>query len=127
MTEASCPICRAANTALHLNDEEEALEPSVLGSSRVKIAHGRIMRCASCGAFTSRKSLVARRLPRGTSEFFRGLLLVAEGCWTPAARRAISCFKGVKPVGWTAMLPYSRRERLGAAGQPRRYLSAPVD
>jgi SAM-dependent methyltransferase len=57
MTEASCPICRCANTPLYLDDGEEALEPSALGSSRVKIAHGRILRCASCGfGFRERRS-----------------------------------------------------------------------
>jgi SAM-dependent methyltransferase len=57
MTEASCPICRCGNARLHLDDEEEALESSLFGSSRVKIAHGRILRCASCGfGFRERRS-----------------------------------------------------------------------
>ena len=53
----SCPVCRSSNTRLHLDDEEEALEPSLFGSSRVKITHGRILRCASCGfGFRERRS-----------------------------------------------------------------------
>ena len=56
-TEALCPICRSAGVRLHLDDEEEALEPSLFGSSRVKIAHGRIVRCASCRfGFRERRS-----------------------------------------------------------------------
>jgi SAM-dependent methyltransferase len=69
VTEASCPICRSFNTSLHLDDEEEALEPSLLGSSRAKTAHGRILRCASCGfGFRERRSN-----PAEMAEFYRRL------------------------------------------------------
>jgi SAM-dependent methyltransferase len=45
----SCPVCRSANTRLHLDDEDETLDPSIFGSSRKKITHGRILRCGACG------------------------------------------------------------------------------
>jgi 2-polyprenyl-3-methyl-5-hydroxy-6-metoxy-1,4-benzoquinol methylase/glycosyltransferase involved in cell wall biosynthesis len=45
----SCPICRSVNTRLHFDAEDDALHPSIFGSSRSKITHGRILRCVSCG------------------------------------------------------------------------------
>ncbi len=49
MTTDPCPICHSTDTRLYLDDEEQALDPSIFGSSRSKITHGRILRCNSCG------------------------------------------------------------------------------
>jgi SAM-dependent methyltransferase len=48
MTEISCPICKSSNVKLHLDDEDQSLDPSFFGSSRSKITHGRILRCNIC-------------------------------------------------------------------------------
>ena len=49
MPENRCPICGSHDTGLHLDDEEEALDASSVGSSRRRITHGRIQRCRTCG------------------------------------------------------------------------------
>jgi SAM-dependent methyltransferase len=49
MIQDSCPVCRSVNIRLHLDDEDAALDPSIFGSSRSKITHGRILRCVACG------------------------------------------------------------------------------
>ncbi len=49
MSQTSCPVCGSGSTRLHLDDEEQALEPSSFGSSRTNITHGRILRCTECG------------------------------------------------------------------------------
>jgi SAM-dependent methyltransferase len=49
MSPDSCPVCRSTNTRLHLDDEDQPLDPSFFGSSRTKITHGRILRCVACG------------------------------------------------------------------------------
>jgi SAM-dependent methyltransferase len=49
ITRTPCPVCGSTNTRLYLDDEEQSLDPSIFGSSRTKIAHGRILRCRACG------------------------------------------------------------------------------
>jgi SAM-dependent methyltransferase len=34
---------------LHLDDDDRALNPELFGSSRIKVTHGRILRCNECG------------------------------------------------------------------------------
>jgi SAM-dependent methyltransferase len=48
MVQVPCPVCGSTNTRLHLDDEDHSLDPSIFGSSRSKITHGRILRCADC-------------------------------------------------------------------------------
>ena len=43
----NCPVCRSANTKLHL-DGNDNLSPQSVGSSRTKLSHGRILRCNEC-------------------------------------------------------------------------------
>jgi SAM-dependent methyltransferase len=66
MTSA-CPVCCSSLTRLHLDGEESAFDPAILGSSRVKIAHGRILRCAACG-FGFRET---RSTPDELADFYR--------------------------------------------------------
>src|SRR5579864_2550160 len=49
MSQNECPVCQSTNTILYLDDEDVDLDPSIFGSSRSKITHGRILRCAACG------------------------------------------------------------------------------
>jgi SAM-dependent methyltransferase len=44
-----CPVCRSTDVRLYLDDDDDALDPSIFGSSRSKISHGRILRCIACG------------------------------------------------------------------------------
>ena len=47
--EHPCPVCRSPDTTLFLDDDNEALDASIVGSSRTTITHGRIRRCVKCG------------------------------------------------------------------------------
>jgi SAM-dependent methyltransferase len=47
--DATCPVCHSTKNRLYLDDEEHALDPSMFGPSRVRISHGRILRCITCG------------------------------------------------------------------------------
>lgn len=52
MKPSLCPVCGAAETRLHLEDEDqtpEAFDPASFGSSRQEISPGRILRCNGCG------------------------------------------------------------------------------
>jgi SAM-dependent methyltransferase len=49
MMEDLCPVCGSANIRLYLDDKDQALDPSIFGSSRSEITHGRILRCNACG------------------------------------------------------------------------------
>lgn len=44
----TCPVCQSKNVRLYLDDKEDAFDPAIIGSSRVKITHGRILRCDDC-------------------------------------------------------------------------------
>lgn len=43
-----CPVCQSENVRLYLDDEENSFDPTIFGSSRVKITHGRVLRCDDC-------------------------------------------------------------------------------
>ena len=49
MSETRCPLCDACDTRLFLDDRDRTFDSSNIGSSRRKISHGRILRCADCG------------------------------------------------------------------------------
>jgi SAM-dependent methyltransferase len=54
---SQCPVCASANTSLFL-DGDDSLADSSVGSSRVKLSPGRILRCNACGlAFRSLRPL----------------------------------------------------------------------
>jgi SAM-dependent methyltransferase len=44
----ACPVCREATTQIYLDQEDLALDPSIIGSSRKPASPGRILRCRSC-------------------------------------------------------------------------------
>src|SRR5215467_14113891 len=43
-----CPVCGSTKIRLFLDDEDRDLHPSLVGSSRQKVTHGRILRCLRC-------------------------------------------------------------------------------
>lgn len=70
-----CPVCLSENVALYLDDEDHALDPAIFGSSRVKITHGRILRCDDCEfgfrqvrSNTSEMAELYRRMDTGVYE-----------------------------------------------------------
>jgi hypothetical protein len=44
-----CSVCSSQETALYLDGDEEEISPASVGSSRVLVSHGRLLRCNSCG------------------------------------------------------------------------------
>jgi 2-polyprenyl-3-methyl-5-hydroxy-6-metoxy-1,4-benzoquinol methylase len=46
---SACPVCASSNATLYLDGPAYALDPYAFGSSRTKLAFGRIWRCADCG------------------------------------------------------------------------------
>jgi SAM-dependent methyltransferase len=62
-----CPVCQSENVRLYLDDEENSFDPAIFGSSRVKITHGRILRCDDC-EFGFRQ---ARSNPSEMAELYR--------------------------------------------------------
>jgi SAM-dependent methyltransferase len=46
---STCPICGSGSIRTYVDAPNETLTPISLGSSRVKVAHGTILRCQSCG------------------------------------------------------------------------------
>jgi SAM-dependent methyltransferase len=63
---SQCPVCRSADTRLFL-DGDDSLSDHSVGSSRVKLSPGRILRCNACGlAFRS-----LRPLPEELSKLYR--------------------------------------------------------
>jgi SAM-dependent methyltransferase len=46
--ELACPVCGEAAAELYLEDEDRALAPGAIGSSRQFLSPGRILRCRSC-------------------------------------------------------------------------------
>lgn len=44
----ACPICKEPTMQIYIDEEELALDPSTIGSSREHISPGRILRCHSC-------------------------------------------------------------------------------
>lgn len=44
----ACPICDEITTEVFLDEEDSALAPSAIGSSRQHLSPGRILRCPSC-------------------------------------------------------------------------------
>ncbi len=70
-----CPVCLSENVRLYLDDEDDALDPAIFGSSRVKITHGRILRCDDCEfgfrqvrSNTSEMAELYRRMDTGVYE-----------------------------------------------------------
>jgi len=64
---SQCPVCGSADTRLFL-DGDDSLADSSVGSSRVKLSPGRILRCNACGlAFRS-----LRPLPEELARLYRG-------------------------------------------------------
>jgi SAM-dependent methyltransferase len=45
----SCPICRSGSVHFHIEGSNEHLNQDSLGSSRVAVSHGAILRCSACG------------------------------------------------------------------------------
>lgn len=46
---SACPVCTASQTSLYLDGRAHAIELDAFGSSRTKLAFGKIWRCAKCG------------------------------------------------------------------------------
>ena len=67
LAQLPCPICSSSQISLHLDDEEQALDPALFGSSRIKITHGRILSCNACG-FRFRQ---VRSHPEEMAELYR--------------------------------------------------------
>jgi SAM-dependent methyltransferase len=44
-----CPLCEGAEAGVYLEGDGEALDRSMIGSSRQSISPGRVLRCAACG------------------------------------------------------------------------------
>ena len=44
----ACPVCDATTTEIYLEEEDQALEPCLIGSSRQCVSPGRILRCRAC-------------------------------------------------------------------------------
>lgn len=52
---SKCPVCGSLRVALYLDGDDE-LSPQSVGSSRIKLSHGRILKCRDCGlAFRSHR------------------------------------------------------------------------
>jgi 2-polyprenyl-3-methyl-5-hydroxy-6-metoxy-1,4-benzoquinol methylase len=47
-SKAVCPVCLSHDARLYLDGDDE-LAPESVGSSRKKLSHGRVLRCAGCG------------------------------------------------------------------------------
>jgi len=45
---AVCPVCGASETEVYFEDTHQILDPSAIGSSRMVISPGRILRCRRC-------------------------------------------------------------------------------
>jgi SAM-dependent methyltransferase len=45
----TCPICESSSIRTYVDAPNETLGPTSLGSSRVAVSHGTILRCQSCG------------------------------------------------------------------------------
>lgn len=45
----ACPVCTSSKATLYLDGPAHALDPAAFGSSRTKLAFGKIWRCADCG------------------------------------------------------------------------------
>jgi SAM-dependent methyltransferase len=43
-----CPVCSGTDTELYLDDQVRTISSESMGSSRTRVCHGRILRCASC-------------------------------------------------------------------------------
>lgn len=55
--EVACPVCEATTTELYLDAEDQALESSEIGPSRLRISPGRVLRCRTCRfGFRQRRS-----------------------------------------------------------------------
>jgi SAM-dependent methyltransferase len=48
-SQTTCPICGSSSIRTYVDAPNETLSRSSLGSSRVTVAHGEILRCQSCG------------------------------------------------------------------------------
>ncbi len=46
---SACPVCASCNATLYLDGPAHALDPAAFGSSRTKLAFGKIWRCSDCG------------------------------------------------------------------------------
>jgi SAM-dependent methyltransferase len=44
-----CPVCRSTNVAVYLDDADDTLDSSKMGSSRTHLSPGTILRCRDCG------------------------------------------------------------------------------
>jgi SAM-dependent methyltransferase len=52
---SKCPACGSLRVTLYLDGDDE-LSPDSVGSSRIKLSHGRILKCCDCGlAFRSHR------------------------------------------------------------------------
>jgi 2-polyprenyl-3-methyl-5-hydroxy-6-metoxy-1,4-benzoquinol methylase len=59
-----CTICGATQVQTHLQSKGNGLSGDTLGSSRIEVSHGRILRCQSCGFGFSEERLSDDELAR---------------------------------------------------------------
>jgi SAM-dependent methyltransferase len=45
----NCPVCLGKQIRVHLEDQNQSLTSTMLGSSRTEVSHGSILRCEECG------------------------------------------------------------------------------
>lgn len=64
-----CPLCASVDVKIYIDDDDQRLDLSALGPSRIRVSHGRILRCQAC-RFGFRK---IRLCEEKLSELYRDL------------------------------------------------------
>jgi SAM-dependent methyltransferase len=89
-SQNSCPICESNSIRTYVDAPDETLSPTSLGSSRLAVSHGTILRCRSCGFGFLASRLSEKRLAELYSQLDHQMYEAeAQG----RARTAIQHFK----------------------------------